>query len=330
MGESRSIFSGISSFDAYAKTLEDFSIKTTSGGIVTLVSYACIFVLVISKTYELFTPTFKPQLNVDISINQPMQINLNMTFHHLPCFLLSMGLADASGRQQTDMDHDLHKTRIKGGKVVSKEKAEALGTVSTANKTDIQTSKQCGSCYGAEIRFPDGSQTCCESCKDVIIAYDRRGWKLEDLTHIDHCVREGLADKVRDQKEEGCQIDGQVSVPKVMGMFHVAAGLTFPDGTHLNFRDLDPFHEMTFDFSHTVQHLSFGPYHPLIVNPLDNYKKLAHSQHHLFNYHIKVVSTKFQYLNNSELLTNQYAVTEYDRDINPNEARASGKTRNNF
>ncbi len=87
-----------------------------------------------------------------------------------------------------------------------------------------------------------------------------------------------------------------------------------------------------FNFTHLVNELSFGPYYPSLHNPLDNTLATTESHFHKFQYYLSIVPTI--YTDNAAALdsksrsnpktrdslrdtifTNQYAVTESDRDI---------------
>ena len=75
-----------------------------------------------------------------------------------------------------------------------------------------------------------------------------------------------------------------------------------------------------FNFSHIVNELSFGPFLPSLVNPLDRTISVATSHFYRFQYFLSVVPTTYSvgYPGTSgsrTILTNQYAVTEQEKDI---------------
>lgn len=78
-----------------------------------------------------------------------------------------------------------------------------------------------------------------------------------------------------------------------------------------------------FNFSHIITELSFGPFLPSLVNPLDQTVNLATSHFHKFQYFLSVVPTTYSVgypgeMGSSSLFTNQYAVTEQSREIPEN------------
>ena len=85
-----------------------------------------------------------------------LTINLNLTFSHIPCDLLSIDAMDVSGEHQNDVVKGVKKLRLnKDGHVIEDKKETSTTTISTAtsshsvNETGLEIRK-CGSCYGAE------------------------------------------------------------------------------------------------------------------------------------------------------------------------------------
>ncbi|KAI8897906.1 endoplasmic reticulum vesicle transporter-domain-containing protein [Globomyces pollinis-pini] len=310
------ILSQLKSYDAYAKPLEDFRIKTVTGASVTLVSAFIICILVLSEFSDWYRIEMIPSLTVDGSRKELMQINMNMTFPKIPCFLLSIDVMDVAGEHQNSADHLMHKSRLSpDGKVIEKTQ-KSLGDPNkeideARNRTRAES--YCGDCYGA-LKPPSG---CCNTCEDVRNAYQSTGWAFDDPDKFEQCVHEGYAKMVKEQAHEGCNLSGFVRVSKVQGNFHFAPGPSFEiQGMHAH--DLNDYrnHKHDWDFTHTVHHLSFGTAWG-ITNPLDGIAKKATGAYETFQYYIKVVSTEFEFRNGTSLLTNQFASTEHKRDVTP-------------
>uniref|UniRef100_A0A8C6L4G4 Endoplasmic reticulum-Golgi intermediate compartment protein n=1 Tax=Nothobranchius furzeri TaxID=105023 RepID=A0A8C6L4G4_NOTFU len=70
-----------------------------------------------------------------------------------------------------------------------------------------------------------------------------------------------------------------------------------------------------YNFSHRIDHLSFGEEVPGIINPLDGTEKITYNNNQMYQYFITVVPTK---LNTYEIAadTHQFSVTERERMIN--------------
>ncbi|XP_069484630.1 endoplasmic reticulum-Golgi intermediate compartment protein 2 isoform X2 [Ambystoma mexicanum] len=70
----------------------------------------------------------------------------------------------------------------------------------------------------------------------------------------------------------------------------------------------------TYNFSHRIDHLSFGELLPGIINTLDGTEKIASDHNQMFQYFITIVPTKLRtYRISSD--THQFAVTERERVI---------------
>jgi hypothetical protein len=156
-------------YDAYAKPLEDFRIKTVTGATVSIVSTVLILFLLFSEFTDWLRVEMIPSLQVDKSRKERMQINLNMTFPNLPCFLLSIDVMDVAGEHQNGVDHEMHKTRIdQAGNWIEKSKKELGDADKVRDAARNKTSQPgyCGSCYGARK-----TGECCNTCEDVRKAY---------------------------------------------------------------------------------------------------------------------------------------------------------------
>uniref|UniRef100_A0A3Q3M1F1 Endoplasmic reticulum-Golgi intermediate compartment protein n=1 Tax=Mastacembelus armatus TaxID=205130 RepID=A0A3Q3M1F1_9TELE len=111
-----------------------------------------------------------------------------------------------------------------------------------------------------------------------------------------------------------CRIHGHVYVNKVAGNLHITVGkpIHHPQG-HAHIAAFVS-HE-TYNFSHRIDHLSFGEEIPGVINPLDGTEKITYSNNQMFQYFITVVPTR---LNTHKISadTHQFSVTERERVIN--------------
>ena len=98
--------------DAFSKTIDDARIRTTSGGVVTLVSILVVLWLSWGEWTDYKRVTIRPELVVDNSRGQRLEIFLNATFPRLPCELATVDVMDVSGEIQTGVEHGLHKIRL--------------------------------------------------------------------------------------------------------------------------------------------------------------------------------------------------------------------------
>lgn len=166
-------------FDAYAKTLDDFRIRTTSGGLVTIISTAIIIILFFFQLQYYLLTDVEQVLFVDTSRNEKMNITIDIKFPILPCSYLTIDSMDISGESHTDIIHSLYKTRLdlNGNPLTGDLLKVSLQPIPKRNGTEGETTTvaDCESCYGAE----SDTYKCCPTCDDVKGAYRQKGWSFD-------------------------------------------------------------------------------------------------------------------------------------------------------
>jgi hypothetical protein len=253
-------------FDAYSKPLEDFRVKTVSGAFITIACTISIVILFFFEWQSYMQIEVDQELFVDITRNQKLTINIDMTFPRLPCDLISLDVMDVSGENQNDVAKGLKKLRVdKQGKTMPEDKSKKqhaeheTSTTSTtlkveestkaANESTALDTPKCLSCYGAEAsNFP-----CCNGCGAVRAAYRQRNWHFSPFG-VEQCRKEleesGMnmqaAELTKDAESvqklldsgEGCKLVGHLEVNKVAGNFHIAPGISFQQNHMVDFRIL--------------------------------------------------------------------------------------------
>ena len=301
--------------DAFTKTVEDARIRTTSGGIVTLTSLILILYLTYTEWSSYRRITIHPELIVDKSRGEKMEIHLNVSFPRLPCELLTLDVMDVSGDVQTGVMHGVSKVRLQpeaqGGGVIDITSLEVNKEEQGGQHLDPD---YCGECYGAPA--PSGAKKagCCNTCTEVRDAYASVSWSFGRGEGVEQCTREHYGEHLDEQRKEGCRIEGGIRVNKVVGNFHFAPGKSFSNG-NMHVHDLENYFNgaaasgVEHTFSHAIHHLRFGPELPDDVVKRVGKKGMAWSNHHLnplddteqkteekaFNYmyFVKVVSTAY-------------------------------------
>ncbi|KAK9362133.1 endoplasmic reticulum vesicle transporter-domain-containing protein [Lipomyces starkeyi] len=319
----------LNTFDAFTKTVEDARVRTTSGGVVTIVATVVIVLLIVSEWSDYRRIVNRPELIVDKTRGERMNINLNITFPAIPCEILTLDVMDVSGEQQTEITHGIVKTRLNDdGSVIS---TELLALHSSGDSAHHLDESYCGPCYGAVPKEEEGKR-CCNTCDDVRNAYQEVGWAFGDGHGVEQCERENYPEKIKEMAHEGCNIAGTLSVNKVVGNFHFAPGKSY-SSPNMHLHDLNIYETSTVrhTFTHNIHHLSFGPHHHTVRNPLDSTVKKTDERHFNYMYFIKVVSTRFERIGEAPLETNQYSVTSHERairggrdDDHPNTMHARG------
>ncbi|KAL7272698.1 ER-derived vesicles protein erv46 [Rhizina undulata] len=319
--------SRLTRLDAFTKTVEDARIRTTSGGIVTIVSLVVIVVLVISEFQDYRRIVVMPELVVDKTRGEQLPINLNITFPHIPCELLTLDVMDVSGEQQSAITHGIRLTRLTP---YPESKPVSTSLLSLHHPDDEATHldpSYCGKCYGAPA--PAEKNGCCNTCDEVREAYASIGWAFGKGENVEQCEREHYAERLDATREEGCNIAGHLNVNKVIGNFHIAPGKSF-SSAQMHVHDLNQYFASSkiHTFTHTIHSLSFGPELPASVphqhNPLDETSQTTSERSFNFMYFIKVVSTSYLPLGVDELRngrvvsateTHQYSVTSHKRSL---------------
>jgi len=144
---------------------------------------------------------------------------------------------------------------------------------------------------------------------------------------------------------EGCRLHGHVLVNRVAGNIHIAPGRSFQQ-QHMHIHDINTmgplaksvsffwqkktstlsmahffffssWHPVRASTAHVINRLSFGTEFPDIVNPLDAHKSPEVGDPVMYQYFLKVVPTRYNYLNGTGLETNQFSVTQHDRHLMP-------------
>ncbi|SGY84777.1 BQ5605_C009g05719 [Microbotryum silenes-dioicae] len=335
-------FTSVRGLDAFGKTMEDVKIKTGFGGALTLISLSIILALTIYEFVDYRRVHWEPSVVVDKSRGEKLVVNLDIDFPRVPCYLLSVDIMDISGEHQNDIHHDMTKTRLsKEGKVIDAPKGTGLtGDVERQAKT--KDPNYCGNCYGGVPPTEGERPGCCNTCDDVRESYVKRGWSFVNPDKVEQCVSEGWTDRIKEQSEEGCNVAGKVRVNKVIGNFHLSPGRSF-QANAMHVHDLVPYLQdgKRHDFGHHIRHFSFASEHEEefvsvggrsleqtkkdmgIVNPLDGVKVHIEESNYMIQYFLKVVSTKFIFLDGRELRTHQYSVTEYERDLSDKSGKDS-------
>ena len=173
----------LKAFDAYVKPEAHLTRKTTSGAIVSLVGYALMAILFLFELATYLTPRRVTTMGVDVTRDELLRINLDMTFPGLPCQIISLDALDASGKHEADIGGELHKQRI-----------------------------------GSDGRVLGVYESHYEDVELGVIQFLRPRNPGEPMPRVKHF--EEVA-KAREDKE-GCRIFGSMKVQRVAGNFHVS------------------------------------------------------------------------------------------------------------
>uniref|UniRef100_A0A2C9L3M1 Endoplasmic reticulum vesicle transporter C-terminal domain-containing protein n=1 Tax=Biomphalaria glabrata TaxID=6526 RepID=A0A2C9L3M1_BIOGL len=116
---------------------------------------------------------------------------------------------------------------------------------------------------------------------------------------------------------DACRIHGSLEVNKVAGNFHITAGKSVPVIPRGHAHLAMMMDSKDYNFSHRIDHFSFGNPVNGIIFPLDGSEITTSFNHHSFQYFMQVVPTEVRtYKANMD--TYQFSVTESNRAIDHN------------
>lgn len=316
----------IRSLDAFSRMMkvpEDLRTQSTIGGTISLISFIVIITLFLTEFTTFLTPERTTKLSVDAGINESLRIYLDVDFPHVNCEIMGVDALDVGGTIQLEITNHMFKTPIDShGNHIS----PALRTRLTQHTQSHAESKpspspwpdNCGSCMGAQLT----PEQCCNTCRAVRAAYEKRGWLLTDLSSVPHCAREGIVTLTPGEYDpsHGCNVHGYIDISKVAGRIHITPGHSFQfHGRTLH--DLSALRDHQLDLSHRIKKLSFGEAYPGQVNPLDGVERHGRNVENTVGQHeyfIRIVPTTYKFSFSSTLRTNQYSQSYFFRQSDPN------------
>lgn len=343
--------------DAFPKHRDEYRLRTTHGAVSSIIAVILMGYLFVSELSFYTRVETVDRLIVNSSHAEHIRVTFDLSFPHIPCKLLSIDTTDQAGQPQVGVKHHIMKKKIHPDthepieKAKKGEKVSSLGTLKHEHELDhVEEERKerikneddddghededdddehlhlhkfensnCGNCYGAE-EDPD---QCCNTCAQVQQAYVRRGWGFDPSVVI-QCQKEHVETSFAEVGESGCNLYGDLDLTTVHGNFHFAPDKAMTQASklgHMTVNELVAFTFQSFNVSHSIRALSFGNHFPGIESPLDDVTRHVLDGHGMHQYYIKVVPTKYQYLDGTTVQSNQYSVTEHLRHLDPGTGR---------
>jgi hypothetical protein len=98
----------------YRKVPRDLTEATLAGGTISLISSVVMAYLFITNFSAFLTVEARTSILLDPSTEKKLQINFNVTLHHLPCRFASLDIVDVMGTHLQNVTTNLYKVRIDG------------------------------------------------------------------------------------------------------------------------------------------------------------------------------------------------------------------------
>ncbi|CAE7467486.1 ergic3 [Symbiodinium sp. CCMP2456] len=314
------------SFDAFARPVQEFQVKTAVGGYISIGSICLVAALFLSELRYFLTLETKDEMLIDQSQERKyLNMSLDVTFSSLPCSVLGVNLLDPKQNNVMHVAHEIFKERLTStGEVIGKPIRDGLQNVAMTpadlatvfrdqqvKANHSSTHFRCPSCF--QSLFDEDS--CCNSCKEVREAFLNHGWDDRPDDYVFYqCIDEAYQ-RTAAQIGEGCRLKAHLHVRKVPATLHIGISQRIR-------RDLvraTSVAELTVgaDFTHHIHSLSFGPDFPGLVRVLDGRQKSSHqppmSEH--YQYDVHVIPTRYLEDGSDEIAGHQYSVTEYVKTV---------------
>ncbi|KAH9826163.1 ER-derived vesicles protein ERV41 [Teratosphaeria destructans] len=310
-GESAAIRT-VQAFDYFGKTKPSYTERTQTGGVLTVFLIAASLWLASTEVSRWWAGTTTHEYAVEQGIGHDLQINLDVIVR-MRCEDLHVNVQDASG------------DRILASEALTKD--PTVWSLWTGPKIAQQIMKV----KAEEMKKHNEYEE--EDVHDFLGAAGRRGKKFGKTPRVP-----------RGMTADACRVYGSLHGNKVQGDFHITArGHGYMEfGHHLD-------HD-SFNFSHVIHELSFGPYYPTLTNPLDDTIAITPTvddHFYKFQYYLSVVPTIYtidapalralpathdespnsgsdglshhpKAVSRKTVFTNQYAVTEQNHPVPEN------------
>jgi len=283
----------VQAFDAFPKAKPQYITRTSGGGKWTVGILVVAALLVMSEFSRWWRGHEDHTFAVEKGVGHDLQINLD-TVVKMRCQDLHINVQDASG------------DRILAGEMLKRDPTNWMQWVDARGMHRLGRDQKGQLVTGEGWQWHEHEEGFGEEhVHDIIASAERR-------------ARWAKTPRIRGEPKEGdsCRIFGSLSVNKVQGDFHITARghgyQEFGPPSHLD--------HQVFNFSHIISELSFGPFYPSLINPLDRTISGTENHFHRFQYFLSVVPTIYtvsatSYSPKRTIFTNQYAVTEQSHQV---------------
>ncbi|XP_061629652.1 endoplasmic reticulum-Golgi intermediate compartment protein 2 [Phyllopteryx taeniolatus] len=262
--------------DAFPKVPESYVESSASGGTVSLIAFSAMAVLAFLEFFVYRDTWMKYEYEVDKDFSSKLRINIDITVA-MRCQHIGADVLDLA---ETMVASDGLKYEPVNFELSPQQKIWHMTLLHIQERLRVEHSLQ-----------------------DLIFKTAMKGSPPAQSRSMDSST-----------SLTACRIHGHLYVNKVAGNFHITVGKSIPHPRgHAHLAALVS-HD-SFNFSHRVDHLSFGEDIPGVISTLDGTEKVTTDSNHMFQYFITIVPTK---LNTYKVAadTHQYSVTERERAIN--------------
>ncbi|XP_054632779.1 endoplasmic reticulum-Golgi intermediate compartment protein 2 [Dunckerocampus dactyliophorus] len=266
----------VKELDAFPKVPESYVESSASGGTVSLIAFSAMAVLAFLEFFVYRDTWMKYEYEVDKDFSSKLRINIDITVA-MRCQYIGADVLDLA---ETMVASDGLKYEQVNFDLSPQQRLWHMTLLHVQERLRAEHSLQ-----------------------DLIFKTAVKGAPSAQISSVDGS-----------SSLSACRIHGHLYVNKVAGNFHITVGKSIPHPRgHAHLAALVS-HD-SFNFSHRIDHLSFGEDVPGIISPLDGTEKVTTDSNHMFQYFITIVPTKLNTYKVSADM-HQYSVTERERAIN--------------
>lgn len=273
----------VKELDAFPKVPESYKETTASGGGLSILTFMLIVIMVVSEIQYYTATELQFDYEVDTNFTRKVKINIDMTIA-MKCQHIGADVLDQTGQDVFSYG------RLK------------------EEPAYFQLSPK-------QQEYLDFTQQVNEYLTQEYHAIQELLWRSDKPTFLGGMPPR---DDMPSGKPDACRVHGTLEVSKVAGNFHITAGKSVPVIPRGHAHIALMIEGSDYNFSHRIDHFSFGDPVTGVVYPLDGSLMITDSNYHIFQYFMQVVPTEVRtYTNNID--TYQFAVTERNRTINHKE-----------
>lgn len=303
---SSTLYERFRELDAFTKISEEAEApKTTHGGLCSVITFTVMLILLFGEMTVWFTTTkIKYDFDVDTDYESKMHLNMDITFNS-PCMMINTDIVDSSGDAwgyNFQIQEDAADFELTADKAKVREKLLEM-------KAGIADPKM------RDALLRDGNDV-------KHLEFSRlKNQKMMDQGYMHKVVEINLDPS----QPQGCRVWGSIQLHKVSGSISITGGGKGLPGIPgiPGFGGLDALMGMfmpmmgaqimdgkTANFSHRVDHFSFGSPSSGLVYPLDGDIEIQKKDDDLITYVVKVVPTELNTFKFKQKAY-QYAVTQH-------------------
>ena len=286
-------------FDLFPKLDKQYRVGTNFGGMLSILSIVVTVFLFYSEIWIYFHPTQRQRLIVDTSIptaadgrtitssqQKKLNIQLNITFPKIPCYLMHFDVIDPVTNvpmQIENVKSDFIRLDSNGKEVGKNFDAESF------YKTD-SSDKSFTDCYIKDVN------EVCKTCFSVFEAHRNHKISPPLLKDVKQC--DNIQKEIETMKNEGCSINAKFDALRISSEFHVSPGFSW-DSKGLFAHDVSAFglNFSDINLTHVIHGIKFNNLSDPF--PLDNFVN------------IQTEKKAFRYVYNADILDDNFTATEF-------------------